>query len=121
MIDRQDTGAAVRRIVIAPSHLGYGLSGDAVGLLRERGHLDPHLLPRDDADLVDVVEHLGERAGEDIPWLRERVALAIIEIPADVEWTIEAYDGAEWVSERHRRWDYLGEVPPDGKPRYADE
>ena len=30
--------------------------------------------------------------------------LKIVEIPANVEWQIDEYDGAEWVSEKHRTW-----------------
>ena len=28
----------------------------------------------------------------------------IVEIPADVEWQIQEYDGMEWVAEKHRTW-----------------
>lgn len=30
--------------------------------------------------------------------------LKIVEIPDDVEWVIEEYDGIEYVSEVHRTW-----------------
>ena len=30
--------------------------------------------------------------------------LKIIEIPDDVDWIIEEYDGNEWVAEKHRTW-----------------
>ena len=30
--------------------------------------------------------------------------LKVVEIPDDVEWEIEEYDGNEWVSEVHRCW-----------------
>ena len=30
--------------------------------------------------------------------------LEIIEIPDDIEFTIEEYDGAEWIAEKHRTW-----------------
>ena len=30
--------------------------------------------------------------------------LKIVEIPDDVEWIIEEYDGKEWIAEDHRRW-----------------
>ena len=35
-----------------------------------------------------------------------------LEMPADVDWVIQSYDGAEWVAEVHRRWDWQGEVLP---------
>jgi len=30
--------------------------------------------------------------------------LKVVEIPDDVQWQIEEYDGHEWVAERHRTW-----------------
>lgn len=30
--------------------------------------------------------------------------ISIVEIPGDIEWTIEEYDGIEWVEEKHRTW-----------------
>jgi len=54
---------------------------------------------RDNKDLVEVVEVLGtERASDRFAELK------IIEVPNDVEWEIEEYDGNEWVSEKHRTW-----------------
>lgn len=48
--------------------------------------------------LVRVVEELGEAA--DGPHAK----LKIVEVPADVSWTIEEYDGNEHVAESHRTW-----------------
>jgi len=31
-------------------------------------------------------------------------ALTIVDIPDDIEWQIEEYDGMEWVAEVHRTW-----------------
>jgi len=30
--------------------------------------------------------------------------LKVVEIPDDVQYTIEEYDGVEWVAEHHRTW-----------------
>jgi hypothetical protein len=30
--------------------------------------------------------------------------LKIVDIPDDVEWEIDEYDGKEWVAEVHRTW-----------------
>ena len=56
--------------------------------------------PKDRADqlLVQVVEELGEEADGSCAELK------VIDIPDDVEYTIEEYDGQEWVSEHHRTW-----------------
>jgi hypothetical protein len=53
---------------------------------------------RSDPDLIDVIETLKGKAND---WSSN---LKIIEIPDDVEWVIEEYDGNEWVSEVHRIW-----------------
>jgi len=55
-------------------------------------------IPRDDKDLVIAIETLGKEANGSY------AALTIVEIPDDVEWQIEEYDGNEWVSEKHRTW-----------------
>lgn len=55
-------------------------------------------LPRDDPDLVAVVELLGPAANG------EFAQLDVAEIPADVEWYIHEYDGSEYVAEKHRTW-----------------
>jgi len=53
---------------------------------------------RADPDLIRVIEEMGEDAWG---WAAE---LKIVEIPDDVEWCIEEYDGCEWVAEKHRTW-----------------
>lgn len=56
-------------------------------------------IPRDDPLLVQVVKELGERANS------KYAKLKVVEIPADVDWEIDEYDGAEWVAEKHRTWE----------------
>lgn len=53
---------------------------------------------RSDPDLVRVVEELGARANG------RCAELAVVDIPDDVEYTIEEYDGLEHVAEVHRTW-----------------
>ena len=55
-------------------------------------------IPRDDAALVQVVEELGDAANG------RHASLEVVEIPDDVQWQIEEYDGREWVAESHRTW-----------------
>jgi hypothetical protein len=54
---------------------------------------------RADPFLVQVVEELGKDANGRCAVLR------IVEIPNDVEWDIEEYDGQEWIAEKHRTWE----------------
>jgi hypothetical protein len=54
---------------------------------------------RDDPVLVQVVKELGSRANG------RHANLKVIDVPGDVNWRIEEYDGAEWVAEVHRTWE----------------
>ena len=56
-------------------------------------------LARDDPALVAVVQELGAKADG------RHAELKVVEIPDDVNWYIEEYDGCEWVAERHRTWE----------------
>lgn len=64
-------------------------------------------IARDDKDLVDVVERLGERANsiesEDGRFCFTS-EIRIIEIPDGVKWEIMNYDGIEYVQEVGRKW-----------------
>jgi hypothetical protein len=55
-------------------------------------------ISRNDPALIQVVEELGDDANDRFS------GLAIVEIPDDVDWIIQDYDGMEWVAERHRIW-----------------
>ena len=53
---------------------------------------------RSDADLIAVIEELGERSWG---WAAE---IGIVEIPANVKWHVAEYDGIEHIAEDHRTW-----------------
>ena len=55
-------------------------------------------IERNDPILVQVVGEMGNVADGNFAKLK------IVEIPDDVEWMIEEYDGTEWVAEVHRTW-----------------
>ena len=55
-------------------------------------------LSRDDPDLIQCLETLGNAADGN------RSELKIVEIPSDVDWVICEYDGIEWIAEQHRTW-----------------
>lgn len=57
-----------------------------------------HDIPRDDPDLVAVVNELGEGVNDSY------ANLLVVEIPDGVEWVIEEYDGFEHIAEKHRVW-----------------
>lgn len=53
---------------------------------------------RANKDLVEVVEILQDKANG------ECAELEIFEIPDDINWHIEEYDGLESIHENHRQW-----------------
>jgi len=55
-------------------------------------------IKRDDPHLIKVVEELGEKANGRFANLK------VVEIPDDVEWEIDEYDGEEIIHEKHRSW-----------------
>ena len=48
--------------------------------------------------VVRVVEELGETASSPL------AELVVVEIPDDIEWYIDDYDGIESINEKHRSW-----------------
>jgi hypothetical protein len=100
----EDLKTGVCYVVINTCYGGFGLSDRAAKEYRDLAGLtetDFHHrdLPRDDPYLVKVVKELGMAANG--PYAN----LKIVEIPGDVSWHIEEYDGNEWVAEDHRTWD----------------
>ena len=92
------------KVVINKCHGGFGISAAAESKYRElAGITDPDFhslyIPRDDEHLIAVVELMGEEANNRLSELK------IVDIPDDVNWCIEEYDGKERVAERHRTWE----------------
>lgn len=61
-------------------------------------YLSAHDIKRDDPCLIQVVEELGNKANYTYSCLK------IVEIPDDVEWVLQDYDGMEHIAEKHRTW-----------------
>lgn len=53
---------------------------------------------REDPILIQVIKELGEKANG------QYAELKIVEIPDDIEYQIEEYDGIEHIAEKHRIW-----------------
>ena len=62
-------------------------------------HFSSNDVKRDDSILIKVIKELGKKADG------KCAKLSIVEIPDDVEWEIEEYDGVEKVVEKHRSWE----------------
>ena len=90
------------KIVINDCHGAFGLSKTALALFNERAGAiiaNEDDIKRNNPILVEIVEQLGESADGG------HAELKVVEIPDDVQWQIEEYDGNEWVAETHRKWD----------------
>jgi hypothetical protein len=104
------------KIVINSCYGGFGLSNLAckrlielgyIGLteykeerlgMNEIGYFGVSDIERTDSLLIQVVEELGEKVNDRFSKLK------IIEIPDDVKYRIEEYDGVEWIAEDCREW-----------------
>ncbi len=91
------------KIVINTCYGGFGLSEQAMNMYCSQLDLDPKQvgswdIARDSPTLIQIIEQLGQAANGNFAELK------IVEVPDDVDWYIEEYDGREWVAERHRTW-----------------
>lgn len=89
------------KVVINKCYGGFGLSKPAMKRYRELGGVatyDGDICRHEEALLL-AVEELGEKGASD-----PLSALRVVEIPDDVEYVVEEYDGQEWIAEKHRTW-----------------
>lgn len=68
---------------------------DAIG---EDSYFTEREIDRSDPALVSVVETMGEAS------FGKYANLKIVEIPDDVKWYVQEYDGMEHIAEEHRTW-----------------
>lgn len=76
------------------SYYAKGHAGDEKHYISDYDYYDN----RSDKDLVEIVELLKEEANG---WAAN---LKVVEVPDDVVWFINEYDGIEHVAEKHRTW-----------------
>lgn len=99
----EDLKTGIRHVVINDCYGGFGLSQRAqteycrLAGITEKEFIEREI-PRDDPYLIKVVKELGMGANG------AHANLKIVEIPGDIEWLVQEYDGAEWVAEAHRTW-----------------
>jgi hypothetical protein len=88
------------KVVINKCYGGFGLSKEAyeyLGLDWD-GYGYKYDDNRTDPKLVECVETLGDIASGSLAELK------VVEIPDDVKWEIDDYDGVETIHEVHRVW-----------------
>ena len=67
-------------------------------LPHDDSYFSPRDIERNDPILIQVVEAMGEKANGGC------ASLKIIEIPDNVKWHVEDYDGMEHIAEDHQTW-----------------
>ena len=90
----------------ANPHPWYGKTKPILGLIHyctkkkysDKNSFNPVCIDRTDLALVKVVEDLGKEANG------KHASLVVVEIPDDVKWEIDNYDGMETIHEKHRTW-----------------
>ena len=115
----------VQRIVINKCYGGFSLSREGILLYLELAGITYTLIPQQDRDaqqrlgdkimvdgaefncrdiprtdpaLIGVISQLGSKADG------EYATLKVVEVPPNIDWFIDDYDGKEWVAEKHRTW-----------------
>jgi len=88
------------KVVINADYGGFSLSEEAYKFLGLKwdGYGFAFTDERSDLKLVECVEKLGEKANG------ECAKLKVIEVPDEVKYEIEEYDGREHVAECHSTW-----------------
>jgi len=95
------------KIVINACHGGFSLSEEAQKLFCQYSMIECkdwqedwsyYDIDRNNQYLVRVVEELGDDANGRFAELK------VVDIPDNVEWQIDEYDGTEWVAEKHKTW-----------------
>lgn len=92
------------KVVINKCFGGFRLSSLAIEEYKKRKNIPKeekiydHEIKRNDPILIDVVLELKEKA-------QENSELRIVEISDLIDYTIEEYDGIEWIAEKHKRWE----------------
>jgi hypothetical protein len=92
------------KVVINPYFGGFGLSVEAFEEYKQKANItDPDFYYYDIDRTCPILIEMVERMMSDT--LNDSLSgLKVVEIPDDVEWQIEEYDGAEWIAEKHRTW-----------------
>ena len=93
------------RVMNDPAHYNdtlfvsfYKEPPDKLGKLDDSALWSDGDIERTDPILIKVIEELGLEVNTSVS------KIEIIEIPDDIEWGIDEYDGLETVEEKHRSW-----------------
>lgn len=89
------------KVVINKCYGGFGLSKKALAKLRILECFKSESYFKDNRDNLALVKMVKDQCKD----VNGRHAnLKVIDIPDGVSYTIEEYDGLEWIAEKHRTW-----------------
>lgn len=90
------------KIVINSDYGGYSLSDECrqmLGITSNDRWKDGAYKIRTNPKLIKLMETKGSK------WCGGYFSsLKIVEIPDDVDWELQEFDGKEWIAEKHRTW-----------------
>ena len=87
-------GKCVKSLEIKGYEIGDFIENETFGI-----NSDNEFMYRSHKDFIDTLEAIGL---ENASYYQNK--LKIVEIPDDIEWTIQNEDGIEWIAEKHRTW-----------------
>lgn len=88
------------KIVINKCYGGFSVSKEAYEYCGKKWDGYGFDISRTDEKLIEFIEKYGSGIASG-----KFAELKIVEVPENVEWKIEEYDGIEWISEKHRCWE----------------
>ena len=90
--------AELKKLKLLEEVNDYGDVSFYLNEVHEDSYFSYWSIDRDDPHLIQVVEEMGEES------YGSYSVLKILEIPDDVKWEIDDYDGREHIAEKHRKW-----------------
>lgn len=100
-----DYFSKTKKVILNKSYGGFDISDKAVALYAKRKGLDFDYCNlrldssyREDPTLIEIVEELGPKASGKYGNLK------VVEIPADMEYVVDDYDGLETLHKKVQEW-----------------
>jgi len=85
-----------KKVVINACYGGFVLSQKALDEYKKRSdRKDYYNIDRDDPVLIEIIEEMGKEADGLCS------SLVVVEVPKFLKYSIDEYDGLEWVAEEH--------------------
>ncbi|MFA5382854.1 MAG: hypothetical protein WC356_06815 [Candidatus Micrarchaeia archaeon] len=83
---------------VTTKDMGDSFTDDELNSMPNKCYFSFYDIDRTDKDLIAVIELLGHEANTQFSDLK------VVEIPDNIEWEIDEYDGRETINETHQSW-----------------